>query len=1251
MALFYSNNVKAQYTEVGQNSFSNSTYGPAVVSISVDTSFSRHAYIYRKEVLGALQHGDTIRSLEFFKSTTNVITGKSRFRIYLDMSSDGDFGFGNINWTKHSADTGCRLVFEGDLSNLLTGNSGFHHFDFNRSDGKFAFDTTRGTHLKILVEFIQYNMQQDNIPWAYENNATVPQFRSNNETKYIIAQGLPRDSTNNSNVRKPYIRINFPRYAYNLNVHNVYALGKIPRSMRVTDTIKVLVSNDGLETAYNKNFYLNIEGSNSFKDTATIDSLAPYKRTIIKFFGHIPKSDGKEVLTVLPEKDNYAPNDTGTMDRLVNFNVYAHTNPFRSMDGGVGFNDETGDFLAKFYSDTGNFINQISVEFFSNNLEFQLGIWEVDTNGRPGKELFMSDTLLTKAGSYILPVLPRVKIGKAFFVGLRQLSLDNLAYGFQFETPIRPDVFYFTSPAQNTQWTPFSPGYDYNCNIQPRIQVANDVSVVRAKVPEDGEVIELSVSDSIAPKAVVHNFGFKDQNSPFDVVCEIRNSSNQIIYKSTRSITIDAGDSLEVVFDSTFRLYNLGLNTMLIYTRLSSDFVIDNDTVVSNFEIVISHDVAIGQFFAPVGGETFQLNRDSVWPIVRILNNGIIAKNVVKVNLRVYQGSFIISNQVRFVNLEAQGSDIVAFDTIVLTRHGEVTFEASVYHSIDSFRSNDTLRVKVNVIKDDDVAMINIIRPQDQSVYATGTSFKPFVDFRNVGRANQDSVYTRAAIYNSRMQLLYKDSMLHNIAFQSTKQALFKNFTTPGKQDTLTAVFWINNEFDQDHLNDTIRSVFYTAIGNDLLTKSIDLPLPDTLLEAQATEIFPKATYISQGLKSIAATSSFSYFYEITREENNVLVYYDSVGFGSKEIVFGESVQVEWDEPFRIDSTGNYSVKVWHNYIKDELTSNDTLEAKFTIARLHSIVLAEVIHPQEKAYEVNATVITPEIRIVNNGLEDIPQFTTGEMIISKDQQVYYTEDFVIGGLNSQQSKNVVFESSFKPTETGTYNVVVWLENVADEDKSNDTARFDFDVYLRYDVTPVKPVFPSVNDTLAFQSVYQPSANIKNSGDSAVRTSFSVSFQIFDGSSLIYNSNRTINQLEINETKTVLFDSSFTAWFKGEGTSMVITRFGLDQNVLNDTLIENFIIGDPVGIKDHIKLYGVSVYPNPVRDILTIELLNNLEGAQYTVAIYSSDGVEIMSHSFRNGLEEINMNDLAEGMYFLRIIAEDGRSTFIPVVKN
>lgn len=1242
----------AQTTEVGQNSFSSSLYGPIVASSTVDTSFSRHAFIYRSTVLGDLRHGDTIRSLEFHKNTFDTYVGNTRFRIYLDMSDSGDFGFGNINWAAHRDSS--TFVFEGNLSQLIDTTPRFYRFDFNKSGGVFPFDTTKGKHLKILVEYVQFDRQNSSIPWSYENNVTVPQFLSSNETKFAFGKGLPVDTSQNSNVRKPYIRINYPRYTHNFNVQRIYALGLVPQRMGTGDSIKAFVFNDGLKTSYNTKFYLKVSGVNSFLDSVTVDSLVPNQQKIIRFHRYTPVNSGKETLTVFPEKDPYSPGDTAEFIRMANYNVYAHTDQFKSMDGGAGMGDTTGDFTARFHGNGQTSINQISVQFFSTGLPFQLVIWDVGFRGIPNKELYVSDTLYSKQGKYILDLKSPVKVDTNFFVGIRQASNDNVAFAFQWERPVRPDIFYFTEPAGGTSWTPFSPGYNFNFDIQPRIQVQNDISIKGTVFPSDGDTIELAITDSIAPQAVVRNIGSQDQNVPFDVICEIYNSSNKQIYKSVRAITLDAGDSVLVTFDSSFSLINLGTNRMIVYNALSKDKVDDNDTLETQFFILISHDLAVDRFFEPQENADYQLNRDSIWPIIRVVNYGFVDKKFVNVRLRVYNENVVMYNRFQVLDMPGGSSQIIDFDTLVLTQTGTVTFEAVIYHPVDSFRSNDTLRLNVNVIKDDDIALLKIKRPLDNSVYATNVTFRPFIDIRNVGRATQDSVISWCRIYSSNNDLLFEDTIVQDITFQSTKQALFGEFTTPENPDTLKAVFFVENLEDQDPTNDTMTSTFFVAIGNDLIASKVNIPTPDTLMEVNTPGQFPKAVFINQGLKDIVlSTTSIDLTCLIMSADKKDTIYKRTESTSTGNLIsYGDSIVFTWSEKVQYPEPGTFIVEVYHNYEADEDSVNNSVSSSYRVARLQSIELAEVFEPLPgKAYELNTTTLKPGLRIHNNGIEDIQAFTTGDLFILKDGDTLFKEDFVIGGLLSMEGKIVTMAKDYFLDEAGTYQLLAWIRNTSDFDHSDDTVKFNFKVYKRFDVAAIGPQYPDVIDSIHRNQTYKPSGTITNLGDSAITIPFSVSMEVVKGATLVYNSNKTIDGLDIGETLSVSFDSSFKPFDQGVHTARLITRFGFDQFKMNDTFSTQFEVLLPLSTRDlSLRSAGIKVYPNPTASGTNIELLESYSGTGTKYTIYNALGVVVRSGELTERATSIDMNDWASGMYYFRF-SIDGKTYSTPVLKQ
>ena len=88
-----------------------------------------------------------------------------------------------------------------------------------------------------------------------------------------------------------------------------------------------------------------------------------------------------------------------------------------------------------------------------------------------------------------------------------------------------------------------------------------------------------------------------------------------------------------------------------------------------------------------------------------------------------------------------------------------------------------------------------------------------------------------------------------------------------------------------------------------------------------------------------------------------------------------------------------------------------------------------------------------------------------------------------------------------------------------------------------------------------------------------------------------------------------------------------------------------------GIDDVSNEANISIYPNPASDGLMVEWLNGLAGDEISISIVNAVGQEIFSSQFKisptdssAGLhsekKEIDLHDIASGIYFIEIISKD-----------
>ena len=82
----------------------------------------------------------------------------------------------------------------------------------------------------------------------------------------------------------------------------------------------------------------------------------------------------------------------------------------------------------------------------------------------------------------------------------------------------------------------------------------------------------------------------------------------------------------------------------------------------------------------------------------------------------------------------------------------------------------------------------------------------------------------------------------------------------------------------------------------------------------------------------------------------------------------------------------------------------------------------------------------------------------------------------------------------------------------------------------------------------------------------------------------------------------------------------------------------------VGIKEQLASLVTAIYPNPTKDILTVEM-NLSKSTNGTIKIYNSLGILCLNKSFEstNGLskQEFNLVDLSSGVYTITTQTSEG----------
>jgi hypothetical protein len=1031
--LGYSLVSKAQYTKVGEGAFTSLIVAPMYSSNNAP-QYNRCAYLYPASTLGRLQNGDSVKSLSFLVANSDPMRGAPKFKIYLANSIFADLGPAAANWNQLVQQS--VLVYDDNPAHLISGTAGYIRFPFNQTNG-FVFDTTGGAyHLQVLVEYEQTDSQSSTIFWYAENGFSVSGFQSNNETKYISGIDLNnKDSLlSGSSILKPTLRIEFPSLSNETEFVQIHALGSIATLMDRGDSVKARFLNIGKEVLYNKKVYLNVTGSNTYQDSLIVDSLVPFVEKLIRFPEFKSRQLGTETIAVLIEDDDNNANNSGQINRIVDYNKASHTNPLLTNNGGVGIGGGTGDFVAKFYTEGVKFINQITVQFTTRNLPFQLGIWAEDSNGLPGTLIFLSDTLRTTPGEYILNLDSQVTVNTAFFAGVRQASNANVGFGFQFEVPVRPDVFYFTVPSGDTEWTPFSPGYNFNFAITPRFQAADDIAVTDIHTPMDNDSIQFFFNRKIPISATVKNVGFNDQLDSFPVVAKIFNLFGMEVYRQTQRIALLADSSIRIDFDS-FELSNLGRFRLEITSTLSKDSITDNNTITHIFHTFLANDLSVPFSYVPFDGQNFVRN-DSLYANVNVSNNGINRQVNAPVFFHIIKDGDTLITQSKLVTVNGNNSFILSFDPVPLNFDGEATFLCYSKLQNDDIPRNDTMRMMITVIKTNDLSPLFFRSPVAERTYPYNFGFDPLARVKNDGMEDVDSAIFYFYIQNSQLDTIYADSASMLVRTRSNTDVNFKRFNTGMKTDSLILTLIATSEGDQDNSNDTLKTYILVAPQFDPAIADIMWsPLLDSLDIDQ--NIKPAVTLFNFGFDTVV---NAKLTIELLDQEG-VLVLSEVVN--NINIPNKESRVIQVLDSFKLPR-GWYYLEATLSHPIDNNTDNNFVKDSFYVDTLFEYGIVSVINPLKSDTLYTSELINPSIIVENRGVSArINPFLATCAVVANNDTIYFDTKSV--NVRGGQTINVDFQG-FSTKNISSEGSVIFELKVIDKIIEDKTVRWE--TYLK-----------------------------------------------------------------------------------------------------------------------------------------------------------------------------------------------------------
>ncbi|CAN5464241.1 hypothetical protein BH10BAC5_BH10BAC5_10710 [soil metagenome] len=566
--------------------------------------------------------GTAINLIGFKYSAAQSLATTGNFLVYLQNTADVTWNKPNTTWTNGTDGVIDPMTLAHN--NPITIPAAIGNFDIPFSGGSTFIYTGGSLYIAYEYQNAAGTLSTGNV--AFCNTVLVNGLRNAFSTTT-----LPTTISGISSFR-PYTRLGNPLTDV-VEVTQVYTLGKAPNPFGVPFTFSSLVkNNDPAPQTFNVVVTVKDSASGTVRYTRTdaVTGLASGASQEIFYTNYTPPGNENDSITVsiAPQPgETFTGNNTLKKISRINPNTYSYAQKFTN-DGGVGFTGATGDFVARFVTNSSNSINQIDVNFAAGGQPFQVGIW--DNGGVPGgppvNNIFTSASQTSAAGVFTVLVSPPVAVTGDFFVGVKQTGTVNVSFAFQTETPIRDSTFYFTSPTGGAVWTDFAPANSFRFMVEPKFALNNDAAATA--INQNGTVYYPAGTTSIPMTGVATNFGLL--SATFNVSRKIYDNTNALIYNNTFAVSGLTSSSSTATSFPDFTGFTAGATyTITDSSMLGTDQNIANNAITRTFTPNIAKTTCILYADAP--------SRDS---LANQMNTAGFSGSYDMIDATVFTGSF-----------------------------------------------------------------------------------------------------------------------------------------------------------------------------------------------------------------------------------------------------------------------------------------------------------------------------------------------------------------------------------------------------------------------------------------------------------------------------------------------------------------------------------------------------------------------------------------------------------------------------------
>jgi hypothetical protein len=403
---------------------SSNSRGP--VSNSV---YHRSNTIYPSTELSSIPVGTPITHIGFSISTPSTNPVNGTMKLYMRSTTDVT-NTDSTTWSGVLANQ--TIHYNGPLT--IPNTSGFYYITLQTP---YVYD---GNGIYLAWD------------WEITSATSSPEITYNVNTS--VSAGIvratssiaPPTSLGGTSSFRPVVFWGFEPEDDDLEVVEVYSLGKVPLENGSPQVVSAIVTNRGKNAVSNADVTLTVSGANTATDVQQV-SLANGDTTTVTFASYNLSALGTNTIDVSVSPDDNTNNDSETYTQEVTEDTWAYAED-GYFDGSVGFNTGAGLLLNKYFTNGKTYVGGINITFGNDDASIGQTVYPVilDGNGNileEGANFVISAADTSNMVSFMLDT-PRVFINDSFYVGLAQVAATPgyFPVAFQNETPTRTGAFF-----------------------------------------------------------------------------------------------------------------------------------------------------------------------------------------------------------------------------------------------------------------------------------------------------------------------------------------------------------------------------------------------------------------------------------------------------------------------------------------------------------------------------------------------------------------------------------------------------------------------------------------------------------------------------------------------------------------------------------------------------------------------------------------------------------------------------------------